>query len=429
MLFGKPKKAIMIRRFVAVWVFYWVLFVVMPLDSTHGNSLVAFILQLIFVVLVLSAVVFARQFAPAITFITYPNISQIRMQSRLVAVSIFISMLGFMLLVYDKQALQGVDYSEGLANAREQWRHIGEEREGAASSIYSAIGYLIGSSYFFGAILLVSRRIYFTDKFRFISSFLIFILTMLNSIITGGRSSILLLAAFVFSSYCVNKSGYKRKLFETNIYSLVIVIFIVTAIFYMAYIFSLRSEASDSTIQNYVEGFLPYLNLEPTATYSYIIEKTGLGSILSALSLCGAYLTHSLVTTALIIDSNETGGIVIMGHIANLLYKTGLIESVNRDWFLAGRFPSFPGGVYYQMGLSGVFFIAIILGFCSVFIERLIRKYGNSPMILICYCATEAILVLSPLLFAADLLSFPFVITGGVISIIIVKTTGLWKKI
>ncbi len=48
-------------------------------------------------------------------------------------------------------------------------------------------------------------------------------------------------------------------------------------------------------------------------------------------------------------------------------------------------------------------------------------------MILIFYCATEAILVLLPLLFAADLLSFPFVITRGVISII-VKTMGNGKK-
>ena len=54
-------------------------------------------------------------------------------------------------LTYDKLFIQKIDYSAGLAFAREEWRQLGEEREGQASSIFSVIGYLLGSSYYVAA--------------------------------------------------------------------------------------------------------------------------------------------------------------------------------------------------------------------------------------------------------------------------------------
>ena len=206
----------MIKRFIAIWVIYWLVYFIQPVYSIYPNVIQAFILQLSFVVITclfffISSSGGARTPANINISFRFDNAVFI------VRCGIILSIIGLLFLLYDKIVIQQIDYSQGLAAARQEWRVLGEERDSTSSSIFSAIGYLLGGTYFISLSIVLSRLLVLPDKSRFIYLMICAVLIFVNSAITGGRSSILLAIIFgSFGYFTKNGNISQSKLFQNK---------------------------------------------------------------------------------------------------------------------------------------------------------------------------------------------------------------------
>jgi hypothetical protein len=406
----------MLKSFIASWLIYWGLVAALPVHSTYPAVFAAVSLQIFFVALViLGYLVPSQVYRPN----RLPDVSGVWIVSgRLIAYwAMWLSAIGFLSLLYDKVHIQGINYMDGLALAREQWRETGVEREGRASSIWSALGYLLGSSYFIALVLLFVQPKSFRDGERISLVCLVFVLVLVNSIITGGRSNFMLLFAFAIASFGARKNASLRAIFPNWRQLRVIFLLAFLVLFYLIYIFISRSQASDLPMSWYVEKFLPYMGLEFDSWYLFISANTWVAEIGHTIILMVGYLTHSLATLAAILDYPTEDKIMVFGNIAALLYKLGLAGNPDTDWFLAGRFPSVPGAIWHQFGLIGFVAFSLMLGVVSflttAWASSLRGRHALLPLGL--YTMVSSTLLLTPYVFAPDFLSFTFVIIAFII--------------
>lgn len=406
----------MIKKFIISWLIYWGMIALLPVHSSYPAVLSAISLQLFFVILVLlgylvPSLVYKPQHLPTVSG------AWIFSARHIIYWALWLSAIGFAAMLYDKIKIQGINYMDGLAFAREQWRLIGEERDGKASSIWSALGYLLGSSYYIALVLLFVEPMSFRDGERISLVCIIFLLVLANSLITGGRSNFMLLFAFAIASFGAREGASLRLLFPNWRQLRVILLLVFFALFYLAYIFISRAEASDLPISWYVENFLPYMGLEFDGWYIKVSQIEWIAEIGHIMILMFGYLTHSLATFAAILDHPTEDKIMIFGNIAALLYKLGFTQNPDTDWFLAGRFSSVPGAIWHQFGLIGFIFLSFILGvvgfITTAWTSSLRGRRGLLPLGLYTMVATT--LLLTPYVFAPDILSFTFVLISFII--------------
>jgi hypothetical protein len=406
----------MIKKFIISWLIYWGMIALLPVHSSYPAVLSAISLQLFFVILVLlgylvPSLVYKPQRLPTVSG------AWILSARHIVYLAIWLSAVGFTAMLYDKIKIQGINYMDGLAFAREQWRVIGVERDGKASSIWSAFGYLLGSSYYIALVLLFVQPKSFRDSERISLVCIIFFFVLANSIITGGRSNFMLLFAFTIASFGAREGASFRLLFPNWRQLRVILLLVFFALCYLAYIFISRAEASDLPISWYVENFLPYMGLEFDGWYIKVSQIGWIAEIGHITILLFGYLTHSLATFAAILDHPTEDKIMIFGNIAALLYKLGFTQNPDTDWFLAGRFPSVPGAIWHQFGLFGFIFFSFTLGvvgfITTAWTSSLRGRRGLLPLGLYTMVATT--LLLTPYVFAPDFLNFTFVAISFII--------------
>jgi hypothetical protein len=414
-----------LKRFWVVWVLYWLVYLCQPVRSVYQHIELAWLLQFMFVMALSLAYITGACLPaarPRALSVGEAEIDQVEINI-IIRCGLWISFFGLVFLAYDKIVVQGVDYSLGLAAAREQWRRLGEGRNGQISSPFSAFGYLFGGAFFLSLALTLSRRVLLPDSKQFSFFLFGFFLLMANSLVTGGRSSILLAVAFISFEYFSSRRRGLPPLWRTRS---VRKLFAATGFFtvtYIFYVFYSRAVASRVDMAKYSLHFLKYLGLEPIAWFADFATSSIAGSVLALVNLAVSYLTHSLVTTAAIIGHPGDSGDAIFFHLRLIGAKIGLCDAPAK-WFLAGRFPSLPGALYMQFGLTGLFSAASLIGmiagfFCALFDRR------PSSVILILVCASiESILLLSPFLFAGDFMFFPFMLVGGVIAILLGKNIG-----
>lgn len=406
-----------LKRFWIVWVGYWLVYLSQPVNSIYVSLPQAWLLQFLFVIaLSLAYFVGASTLSPRV--VHFENINQ-QVLIRTIRWGLLISMLGTFFLVYDKLVLQEIDYTEGLAMARDQWVRMSEAREGKVSSLFSAFGYLFGGAYFVSLALAGSRQVRLSDQRRMLFLFFGLLLLMANSALTGGRSSILLAIAFV--SYGYFSSGQGKPLWQSKMIRLSC--FAIGAIFavYSLYIFYARALRSEIELAAYSLDFLGYLGLEPKPWFIDLANSSTLGELLAMGNLAVSYLTHSFVTTGAILEyAGDEKGQALFSHLISISAKIGLVSSPN-EWFLSGRFPSLPGGLYFMYGLSGLLFGSAIIGVISGLTSLMYARRPDSLILFFVCGGIECILLLSPFMFAGDLLFFPFIVVGGSIAIVAAK--------
>ncbi len=334
---------------------------------------------------------------------------------KIVRYSIYLSLIGLLFLIYDKVVIQGIDYSMGLAVAREEWRVLGEEREGNISSVWSAVGYLVGSSYYVTLVVMLTQPNRFSSGERLGIGFASFLFCLANSVITGGRSNFMLLAMVAISALSARRDLSLKRIFRSRRQRYTVVMGLIFAAIYIIYVFYSRAQASEKSVYLYVADFLPYMGLEFDDWYSRLLGDDWASTIGNMAILIIGYLTHSLATFAAIVDASPENKIIIFNNAANILYKIGLISMPESDWFLAGRFPSFPGALWHQFGAIGFFLGALSLGgvagVCMAWAARSFTRLMPLGM----YVMVGSTLILSPYLFAPDFLSFPFVLSAFVL--------------
>lgn len=410
----------MIKRFVWIWVLYWFIYFLQPVHSIYENVWGAIALQSLFVILTVAFFAFGASTAsalprglPSYSFNTRETLFVIRC-------GILISLIGLLFLLFDKIYIQGIDYSKGLAVARQEWRILGEERSGAASSIYSALGYLLGGAYFISLSLSISKLSLISDKSRLFYLASCLFLLILNSAITGGRSSILLAILFGVFGYYTKGQNSPTRLFVNKDYKryALAMMFLIGA--YVVYIFSLRATASEQVVGAYSLQFLEYLGFVPSNWFTRVAFETGWGGNAALINLTISYLTHSLATTAAIVDSSNNYGNAIFVSFMAIGSKFGVFPAPV-DWFLSGRFSSLPGAVYFQYGLLGLIAWSATLGMLAGRLAHIFSTMRGSIAIFFLCSVFELVLLMSPFLFAAELLFFPSILIGGLLTIFLAK--------
>jgi hypothetical protein len=404
----------MIKRFWFIWVIYWLLYLLQPVYSIYQSVELAFLLQFLFVILLSLSYIVGASTLPLRSLSLSMVITQMNQAevANIIRWGIWISILGLAFIVYDKTVIQGIDYSAGIAKAREQWRVLGEDRDHQVSSPFSVLGYLFGGAFFVSLALTLSRMVLLPDLKRLRYALLAFIILMLNSIATGGRSSILLALAFISFGFFSSRRYDFPPLWRSNRF---VPVFLVTAAFggaYLLYVFFLRAVAINVELADYSLGFLEHLGLEPTPWFTAFTTSSTVGSGLSLINLTISYLTHSLVSTAAIIENSDEGGHAVFVYFISIANKLGSFDAPI-DWFLSGRFPSLPGGLYMQFGLSGLVIGALMLGITAGLAAALFARRPDSVVLFFLCASIESILLISPFLFAGDLFFFPFMMIGG----------------
>lgn len=405
----------MIRFFMLSWVLYWLMFFVLPAESIYEGVFKAFLLQLLFVFLVVFGF-FSFKLVLPVSKAPEPYDVYSKNNIKMLKICLSVSIIGTVFLIFDKVYIQGIDYSKGLAAAREAWRREGLERGGSVSSAYSVIGYLFNSGYFIAAIIFITSGSQLTALNRFLTLVLIFILLMLNSVIAGGRSNVLLMAILVSCTVASIRGFSIRELLGRR---LVILLYLAVFLsgFYMLYVFASRANASGMTPVEYAESFGPYLGLR---VYDWVFEFNDpsiMMDLLALIILCIGYLTHSLATTAALVTHGTGNEIVVFVHLANIFHKMNLMDAPNVNWLLAGRFPSLPGALYYQFGFYGFVVLSLALGWLSSIGQHLYRLKPKSLIFMFINISMFSILITSPLLLVLDFMSYPFIILFLIITV------------
>jgi hypothetical protein len=404
----------MLRQFFFVWILYWIAVALLPVHSIYPATAQAFLMQVCFVVVVaLSAKIVLDVFQ--IRRMPSADEQNIPHASALIWMAIFLSIVGFAALMYDKVFIQKIDYTAGIAFAREEWRQLGEDREGRASSIFSVIGYLLGSSYYVAAVLAVTQRSAISARMRVLALLLSFVLLMANSALTGGRSNILLIAVFVVAALSSRRGITFRGLFSSRFQLRVVQVLGAIAVAYSLYVFVLRARTNSLGGIEYAIDFLPFLGVEVDSWYRQSLGNGALSTLSALAVLAGSYITHSFASVAAIVDAPFEDKSMLFLNELQIFYKLGLIAQPQGDWFLGGRSPSVPGALWHQLGPLGYFAGSVLLG-CSAGAAKVWAARNPSKLVpLGAYTMTTTTLLLTPVILAPDFLSFPFVLGSFVI--------------
>jgi hypothetical protein len=402
----------LMRQFIAVWAAYWLLVAVLPVHSIYQSTPQAFFLQLAFVIFVLVS------YQGTLWIIRGPQlpVAERRDDSRTpmqIYLALAMSAVGLAFLAYDKVVIQGIDFGEGVAAAREEWRELGESREGAASSIFSALGYLFGSAYFVAAVLIITRIGALYGRRRLVGLMVVFGLLMANSLLTGGRSSVLLMAAVLAASVASRRDIRWHALFPRPSHRRAMYAVASFAALYLVFIFYQRAEAGETAALEYALDFLPFLGLEVQEWFAAELDGSFLSGLSAMLVLAASYVTHSLSTTAAILEAPPEGGTLLFLHWLGIFHKLGWSSAPDGDWFLSGRMPSLPGALWYQVGLIGFVVASIAIGFLCACARRWLISYPQRVLPSVIFSLMGAVLLLSPALLAVDFLSFPYILAAG----------------
>lgn len=399
----------MAHNFVAVWLLYWLAIALLPVHSIYPGTFGAATLQIVFVVIVLAGIAITRLLAGG-RDLPKPGDDEIPTANKLIRIALGMSVIGSLALMYDKVFVQGIDYSNGIAVAREEWRELGEDRDGNISSIFSVLGYLFGSAYYVAIVLAVTQVGVVSPKLRMQSLLVAFVLLMINSAITGGRSNLLLVAVFVLAAFGARKGLALFNVFPRVSQRLAIKLALLLGFAYTVLIFYQRAEAGEANALDYAIEFLPFLGFEASNEYWAGLDDSALSTLSAMLVLTISYVTHSFATVSAIVDADPENKTILFLHLAGIANKLGLIGPPDGDWFLAGRFPSVPGSLFYQFGWLGFIGGSLLLGALSELCRRWAAKRTDRLMPLGSYVMAHGTLLLTPALFAGDFLSFPFVL-------------------
>lgn len=398
----------MLSRFLSIWVVYWLGVAVLPVQSLYSATRAAFYLQAGFVFLVMLGYVVVLA---SLRFPRMPLAKECELPHthNLIKMALWMSAIGLACHLFDKIIIQGVSFADGVAVARESWRQIAEQREGRMSSIFSLLGYLFGSAYFVALVLAITQAAVMSARQRLTTLAICFLFVIINSLLTGGRSNVLLLASFAVGAFASRDGIFFRALFASQFQRRFVQVLVLVAGAYTVYIFYQRAEAGELSSVDYVLDFLPFLGLKAESWYRQMLGDGPLSSLSAMLVLAGSYITHSFATVAAIIDTPHEDKTIIFLHAAGILYKLGLAGPPDGDWFLSGRLPSVPGALWHQFGVAGYVFGALFLGIAGAFAKAWTALRPLQLLPLGVYVMMQSVYLLTPVLFAGDFLGFPFV--------------------
>jgi hypothetical protein len=332
---------------------------------------------------------------------------------RLIWLSLAMSVLGFLSLCFDRIVVQGIDFSNGIAAARHLWRQSGEGRE-SVSSIFSVLGYLLGFTFFVATTLAHLHWERLRRRTRLGVVIVAFLLIAANSLLTGGRSIVLVQLACI-----VSVCGIRAVLGMTMMPGRGARIWLggsvamILCIGYSLYVFSARAELGQTLPERYATSMLGYLGATPTpGFYELNVLPSSVAATAQFSTVAGAYLTHSYGTFESVLEMDTTPGNVSFGFIRDMLAKLGVAQPATEQWTFSGRFLSVPGSLWYDFGWFGFFAGAAVLGILIGSVPRVLTMRRGAGVSLMAVLVILLTAFLAPLVLSIDILSVPFLILG-----------------
>jgi hypothetical protein len=403
----------MIKTHFLIWFLYWLLVLLMPAHSKYSSVLIGFVIQLVYVVIVGLGWVFGKnETGRSIEFSKF--IGDGAFIKFFVLYISLVSVVGLMFLVYDKINIQGISVLDGLGSARVQWQNNADERSGRASSVFSVLGYVLGQGYFLIPSLLVHYKWVFNRRLTVQYAVLSLVLAICNSVITGGRSTLLLFFAFSLVALLLPRSRLFINWRLVKRLALPVVACILSAISYSCYVFLSRAGMNDIGLADYVVGWIDELTLVPEPLLMKIIDVPVLGDFLGIGILCVAYVTHSFSVTTAIWETGSEDKQLLFSTITNFIARTGLVETKDLNWFLNGKLASLPGSLLYQYGWVGLTLGSFFIGVSSGMLYRKLILTGGVPSLML-YGIFGSTIVLGPSFFALDFLMAPFMMSSIIV--------------
>jgi hypothetical protein len=332
---------------------------------------------------------------------------------RLVWLALVMSIIGFLCLSYDRIAIQGIDFSQGIVVARELWRRSGEGREGV-SSIFSVLGYLLGFSFFVATTLAHLHWEFLTRRTRWGAMVIAPLLVAANSLLTGGRSIVLIQLASIVATCGIRAMlGLRMMPGRGARIWLGATLALIISVGYSLYVFSARAGAGNIPPERYVTGMLGYLGGQPTHGFYRLNDLPApVAATAQFATVAGAYLTHSYGTFETVLEMQTTPGTVSFGFVRELLAKSGIGQVATENPLLSGRFLSLPGSLWYDFGWVGFYAGALVVGVLIGLAPRLIAvREGGGISLVVCMIILITGLV-APLVVSIDILSVPFLVLG-----------------
>lgn len=397
-----------IKTYIKVW--FWVLFLdlLIPVKSIFTFESKVITLMISFCYLFISIGVgyfFYFRTAPSSSSKTYYdfNISNIK---RISVASSVLALIGLSCFGYDKAILQGLDYSDGIAAARHQFIDSGQFREDKVSSIYSIIGYFAGGFSFIS--------LYFSLIFKEEISKIIFIFNVLASLIcimgisilTGGRTSVIIIVTVFWSAYILRGYFNKNKWPFSRKSTLVFVLVVLNLFFYNLYVFSERARTTNNLASLYMENMVEWMQGKVSSNINYLEEIPVVKDYLYFFVILWVYLTHSNWVFEGVFETIDRSGAAIFTGFWVILAKLKMLPPL-KEWAFAGRFISWPGGVFYDFGMLGIVIFSFIHGFFSSYIIRKLKSNKITSINLMFFLLIISISVTSPFIIIIDVLMFP----------------------
>ncbi len=326
---------------------------------------------------------------------------------RIIRTSALLSLIGLFCFGYDKANIQELDYSDGIAAARHQFIDNGVGRENSVSSIFSVLGYFLGGFSFIGLFFSLVFKEEIKKTHFFFYSLLSFISIIGVSVLTGGRTSIIIIITIFISSYIIRGYfGLKKWPFSRRS-SLYVSLVILLLFVYNLYIFSERARTANKLSHLYMETMLYWMQGVEQKSIENINSLPVVGDFADFIIILWVYLTHSNWIFEGVIETSVRDGMATFNGFWVIFAKLKLLPAL-KEWAFTGRFICWPGGLYYDFGLIGMCFISVIHGLiAATYIFRVNISRSLTVFNLLMLLVIFSITITSPFIIVIDVLMFP----------------------
>lgn len=414
-----------IKWYLGAWGVFLAVQIVLPFESAEDRSWTALLLTAIFALAFIgSFLLFFRVLRPR-----FSKKPRLRPQSiggirRTINLGLLLSLMGLTLSLYDRVVVQGVDYSAGVAVAREMWKAEGGERD-SFSSWASLLGWGLGSAYFTSLVLYILHFEKFDKRARSVAPSLIFLLLLANSVLTGGRTILLLGAGFLLSALATRGSKGMSPFPRLGVIGRnTIRLLAGFVVIYFLWVFAERASMNSLPAREYTLGFVDFLLAEETENFQRIEALPEPYEQLTYFALMGGiYYVHSYYSFQSILASREKPGVIISYYWRKLLHKLDLSD-FPEAYLFPGRFIPLHGALFYEFGFWGLLLGALSLGYILSIATAFVYLRGVSGTGLGVYASIITIILLSPMHPATEFLVFPFSLLGFILLSVLMRMVG-----
>lgn len=372
---------IYLKYFCYAWIFCYILLLIIPAHASYPNNYNVLI-NILFINIVIITAYFVKKIISGtrMTNLTKKGKLIIKMSKKklnfIILSSSIISIIGLIMITYDRIIIRGINYSYGLRNARYQW--FISEQQGLGGSFLSIVGNLLIPLAYVTIVMTLLHWESLSTKNKnvgFISSLIvIFGHAMLN----GGRSNVFLLVIIILCVLIIRKNLKKSIFSKIKFINLKI-----TVIFLIALIFSMQIFASSAKlggVSSSDDAYLNIANLRGELNENFYYNFSSYDSI-NQLVLVGSYLIHGQWVAEEAFSLNNHPGEFTFVSIKAFMKQLGIIETSSEpNAYDTGVLISLPGSLYYDYSFIGViigaFIIGILFGITLFFMMTYYRRNG-----------------------------------------------------